>query len=71
MASWQALDLGERGIDGLRIEGPPAFEERLLVTEVAHVGTAARHDDGVRDEIAVTLDQIAPDGRRAGERSNL
>src|SRR5262249_3328745 len=48
-----------------------AFEERLLVTEVAHVRTAARNDDRIRDEIEVTLDELAPDRRDACERSNL
>ena len=64
----QALDLGQRRIDGLRVEGPPAFEERLLVAEVAHVRAAARDDDGVRDEVEPPLDQVAPDRRKAGQR---
>ena len=68
MTSRQALDLGERGIDGLGIEGPPAFEERLLVTEVAHVRAAPRNHDRVRHQVQVPLDQVAPDGRKRRQR---
>ena len=68
MPPGQPLDLGQRRIDGLRVERSAAFEERLLVTEVADVRTAARDDDGVGDEIALPLDQIAPDRRHAVER---
>ena len=69
--SRQTLDLGKRRIDGLRIERPPAFEERLLVAEVAHVRAAARDDDGVRDEIQPPFDEIASDRRKASQRSDL
>ena len=71
MTAGQPLDLGERRIDGLRVEGASAFEERLLVAEVAHVRAAARDDDGVRDEIEPSLDQVAPDRRKAGQRPDL
>ena len=71
MTAGQALDLGERVVHGLRVEGSPAFEERFLVAEVAHVRTAARDDDGVGHEIEPPLDQIAPDRRKTVERSHL
>ena len=41
MAPRQALDLQQRRIDGLCVEGPTAFEKRLLVAEVADVRAAA------------------------------
>src|SRR4051812_6022861 len=71
MASWQTFDLGERGIDGLGVERPPAFEERLLVTEITDMRAPTRHDDGVRDQIEMAFDQVTPDGWDAGERSDL
>ena len=71
MTSRQARDLGERGIDGLGIERPAALEERLLVTEIAHMRTPARHDDGVRNEIERPLDEIPTDPRNADERADL
>ena len=71
MTAGEAIDLGERRIDGLRVERAPAFEERLLVAEVAHVRAAARDNDGVRDEIQLPLDEIAPDRRQADQRSDL
>ena len=71
MPSRQPLDLGQRGVDGLCVERPAALEERLLVAEVAHVGAPSRDDDGVRDEIEMPFDQITPDRRHAGERSDL
>ena len=71
MPARQPLDLRERGVDGLRVERPAAFEERLLVAEVADVRAAARHDDRVRHQIETPLDQIAADRRQAGERASL
>ena len=35
MAAGEAVDLGERVIDGLRVEAAAALEERLFVAEVA------------------------------------
>ena len=37
----KTIDLGERGVDRLGVEGLAAFEERFLVAEVAHVRAAA------------------------------
>ena len=68
MTARQPLDLGQRRIDGLRIKRAPAFEERLLVAEVAHVRASARDDDRVGDEVELPLDQIAPNRRNAGQR---
>ena len=64
MTAGQAIDFRQRRVDRLRVEGSPAFEERLLVAEVADVRAAARYDDRVRDEIEPPLDQIAADRRK-------
>ena len=61
---------GKRRIDGLRVEARAAGEERVLVAEVADVRTPARHDDRVRHEIEMTLQQIPADRRQRGERAN-
>jgi hypothetical protein len=37
----KTIDLGQRGVDRLGVEGLAAFEERFLVAEVAHVRAAA------------------------------
>ena len=63
--SRQARDLGERIVDALRVERSPALEERVLVAERAVVRAAARHDDRVRHQVAMPLDQVAPDRRDA------
>jgi hypothetical protein len=64
----QAIDLRERFVDGLRIEGPPALEERLLVAEVADMGAPARHHDRIRNEIERPLDQIPANRRKIRQR---
>ena len=66
----ESLDLGQRRIDGLGIEGAAPFEECLLVTEVAHVRTAARDHDRVRHQVQSPLDQIPPDRRQPCERAD-
>src|SRR6516225_10117101 len=71
MASRQAVDLGQGLVDPLGIETPSALEEGVLVTEVAVLRTSARDDDGVRNQVALALDQIAPDGRQSFDRSAL
>jgi hypothetical protein len=71
MPARQPLDLGQRGVDRLRVETLSAFEKRLLVAEVADVRTAARHDNRVRNQIERTLDQIASNRRDALERPDL
>ena len=68
MAAGQPLDLRERGIDRLRVEGLSAFEERFLVAEVADVRAAARDDDRVGHQVEAPLDQIAADRRQARQR---
>src|SRR6266852_8615614 len=40
VTSRQTIDLGQRVVHGLGVERLPSREERLLVTEVAHVRTA-------------------------------
>ena len=64
----EAVDLGERVVDRLHVEGLAAAEERLLVAEVAEVRAAAAHDQGVGHEIPVALDEVAPRRRQPGER---
>ena len=49
VATGHPLDLGERRVDGLRVERDAALVERVLVAEVAVVRAAARDDDRVRD----------------------
>ena len=67
MAAGQALDFCERSVNRLRVERAPAFEERLLVAEVAVLRAAAGDDDRIGDEIEVVLDEVAADRRQAAE----
>ena len=64
----QAIDLRERFVDRLCIEGPPALEERLLVAEVADVRAPARYHDRIRNEIELPLDQIPANRRKIRQR---
>ncbi len=65
----QPVDLGERGVHRLRVEGLPALEERVLIAEVAVVRAAARDHDRVRYQVPVPLDQVPPDRREADQRA--
>ena len=67
VAARQPRDLGERIVDALRVEGAAACEERVLVAEVAVLGTASRDDDRVRYQVRAAVDQIAANGREAIE----
>ena len=69
MTAGQTIDFGQGGIDALRIKGSPAFEERLLVAEVADVRASARDDNRVRNEVQPPLDQIAANRRQPGQRA--
>ncbi len=55
----EAVNLGERSVHLLEVERPAPFEEGILVAEVAVVGTAAGHGDGVGDQVQLSPDQIA------------
>ena len=69
MPARQPIDLGERVVHALGVEGSAALEERVLVAEVAVLRAAARDDDRVRDEVRAAADQIAADRRHALERA--
>ena len=64
----EAVDLGERVVDRLHVERPAAAEERLLVAEVADVRAAAAHDQRVRHQVPLALDEVAAGRRQAGQR---
>jgi hypothetical protein len=57
------LDLGERRVHLLHVEGPTAGEEALLVAEGACVRAAPRDDDRVGHEVELAADEVAADGR--------
>src|SRR5580658_4708596 len=69
VAARQARNFGKRVIHGLRIEAPSACKECVLVAEVAVMRAAARNDDGVRDKVVGTLDEITPNGWYADQRA--
>jgi hypothetical protein len=69
VTSRQPIDLRERVIHALGVERATAFEERILVTEVAVLRTSTRDDDRIRDEVAAPLDQVAPDRRDSIQRA--
>ena len=67
VAAGEAVDLGQGVVHALRIEGAAALEERLLVAEVADVRTAAGDHDRVGHQVQMAPDQVAANGRHAGE----
>ncbi len=69
MPSGQTRDFGEGGIHALCVERSAALEERILVAEVAVFGAAARHHDGVRDQVAAPGDQICRGACQSGTGS--
>ncbi len=68
MAPGQARDFGQRVVHAPRVERSTALEEGVLVAEVAVLGAPARHHDGVRHQVAATLDEIAAHRRQAVQR---
>src|SRR5678809_170969 len=71
MANRQQLEIGKSFVDSLRLERSTAFEERFLVTEVAHMWTPARDDDRVGHQIKPSFDQIAANRRNGRQRAHL
>jgi hypothetical protein len=65
VAAGKAVDLRQCRVHGLRVELLAALEEGDLVAEVADVRTAAADDDRVGYQVAVAVDQVAPDRRHA------
>src|SRR5688572_30971168 len=61
MSAGETVDLRERIVDVLGVKPLAALEERFLVTEVAAVGTSARHDNGIGNEVQPARDEIASD----------
>ena len=59
VASGQPRDFGERVVHPLRVERAPAGEEGILVAEIAVLRAPARDHDGIGNQIAPTVDQIA------------
>lgn len=69
VAAGQPLDLCQRLVDALRVEGTAAGEEGILVAEVAMLRAGARDDDRIGYEVAAPLDQVAADRRQAVDRA--
>src|SRR6187549_2236317 len=69
MTPWQPRDLRKGVVDALGVKRSPAFEERVLVAEVAMLRTAAADDDRIGNEIEMAIDQVAANGRHALQRS--
>ncbi len=67
MAPRQAVDLGQRLIHRLCVEGLPAAEELRVAAEITAVWAAPRHDEGIRGEVEVSLDQVAAERWLAGQ----
>ena len=67
----QALDLRERLLDRLHVEGAPAREEAVLVAEGAGVRAPARDHERVGDEVEIAADEVAAHARQAGEGARL
>ena len=70
VAAGQPIDLGQRVVNALGVEGTAAGEERVLVAEVAVLRTTAGHDDRVGHQIVAARDQIAANRRNAVERTS-
>src|ERR1035438_5301299 len=58
----QAVDLGQRIIDPLRVKALATLKKRVFVTEVAMMRASARHNYGIRHQIVVALDEVATNG---------
>jgi len=61
MPARQPIDFRQRLVHTLRVERAAAVKERVLVTEVAMLRTTPGDDDGVRDEIAAAINEVAAD----------
>jgi len=65
MASGQAVDLGQCIVYLLRVKATATLKECVLVTKIAMLGASARHDDGIRHQIVVALDEVATNWRNS------
>src|SRR5437763_8406962 len=63
VSSGQAGNLCERVVNHLRVIAAAAGEKSIFVTERAVMRTAARNHNRVGHEIAMALNQIAPNRR--------
>src|SRR5687768_17277217 len=70
MSAGETVDLRERIVDVLGVKPLASLEERFLVTEVAAVGTSARHDNGIGNEVQPARDEIASDAGKTLERAH-
>src|SRR5262249_11097225 len=70
MASRKTINFRQRGVNLLSVETSASLEERDLVAEVARVWTSARNDNGIRNEIKISLNEVSANWRQADERSN-
>jgi hypothetical protein len=69
VAARQSIDLRERVVHALGVEGSASVEECVLVAEVAVLRASTGDDDGVWDEVSAPLDQVAPDWRNPIQRA--
>ena len=60
MPAGKPVNLGERVVHELRVERTASREEAVLVAEGAMMRTASRDDNRIRDQVSVSLNQIAP-----------
>src|SRR5438067_328804 len=70
MPSRQPRNFCQRVIDKLGIKSASALEERVFVTEGAVVRAAARNDDRVRNQVGMSLNQIAANRRDSFQSSH-
>jgi hypothetical protein len=63
------VDLRERLVHPLDVEGAASLEERVLVAEAARVGAAPRDDERVGHEVALAAHEVAARGGEALERA--
>src|SRR5258708_7324166 len=63
----EAVDFGERIIDGLCVIRLASLKKRFLVTEVADVRAASGNHDRVGYQVQPVFDEVAADGWHAGK----
>jgi len=69
MSAWKPGNLGQRIVDPLSVEGTPACEKGVLVTEIPVLRTSPRHHERVRHQVVVPADEIASHRRQTVERT--
>ena len=63
MPARQPVDFLQCSINPLRVKRFASLKECILITKITMMGAPAGNNNGIRDQVKITFDQITTDGR--------